>query len=1060
MGQPPSPRNVPESDLRPPEITDPVERFKNGMIGSLRDYRLQEVTRWYRWLHLYDDLVSLGRVGVDLQPHQVSVVHKVISAEYPHRFLLCDEVGLGKTIEAGMILKELRSRGVAKRVLIIVPPNLIRQWQFEMKTKFNENFSILNTATVRVISDEFEGNPFTYRNSVLCSSSWIVNEPWTHQCTTADWDLIIVDEAHHARRRRDGTQTLLYRLIRDLSPTEHMGTRGLLFLTATPMQIDTYELYSLVELLDPWLFPSENDFDRHCKAIPGLSRLVERLTRHGFPLHDEAPELTARHVAEWLDLEHHEAYMRLKDPGDRVSLTEDLKDRHRLSKVLIRNRKTPEVGEFMGRNVTRWDVILTPEERAAVSAVGNYVQHGYQFAERTNNAAVGFVMVIFQKLMASSRAAILLSLRKHREKMLRKRREKIGNQNVYSLVDLEERLEEDDKIEEALLADGATEDDILLLNQALNALEKVKHDSKANVLVEQLEDIFNVQNDEKVIVFTEFRETQEFLQGLLEDKGWGVNIFHGKLKPEMKDLAVVHFRVHGGPQVLISTEAGGEGRNFQFCHMLVNYDLPWNPMKIEQRIGRVDRIGQTRVVNIFNFAVKGTIEARILRVLENRIRVFEDIVGGLDPILGEVVERDIRTVMRASEEKRKAALEEFERGIEDRKKKAQTAQRHLKDFIMDTKSYRREIVERIKGQSPPINDECLEHFIKQLLFSVKTNVRRTGDIHDLTFSGEFYDTHRRIFIDGKKRRAVFRRARHLDEENVEFLAFGHPIVEAIVEDVLGPSHEGVTGTRRIPAHSGLAPITGWLFSFVFTVSGIRPTEHIEPVFVSDELSVDRAIGRLLRDSACMFDDREQDIEPNQIPFDNLDTVTKLAGDFASNFRQELQDNAERDSAGRFVQDVDNAKKRFDHLETAANVKLKAMRATLSGIQESDDEKRRRILPVWEARLRREEELLNQLRKERMDRINDLERRRYPQVAYALKSLGRIEVVSLTDRRAQCGNAKEIEDDSLRRLVNDGTIVHRSGGSILDALRKSVRSDGRLLSALLEERSEEYEEGHR
>ena len=949
-----------------------------------------------------------------------------------------------------MILKELRSRGVAKRVLIIVPPNLIRQWQFEMKTKFNENFSLLNTATVRFLRDEqkFEGNPFTYSNSVLCSSSWVVNNSWARQCTTADWDLIIVDEAHHARSRRDGTQSLLYRLIRDLSPTEHM-TRGLLFLTATPMQIDTHELYSLVELLDPALFPSEHDFDRHRKAIPGLSRLVERLTRHGFPLHDEPSELTARHVAKRLDLDPNEAYIRLKDPGDRVSLTEELADRHLLSKVLIRNRKS-EVGGFVGRNVTHWDVTLTPEERTAVRAVWNYVQYGYQFAEHTNNAAVGFVMAIFQKLMASSIEAIRQSLRK--------RREKIGYQNVYSLIDLEERLE-DDEIETDLLADG--EDEFRLLDQALKALEEVKHDSKACVLVKQLEDVFNVQNDEKVIVFTEFLETQKFLHGLLEDQGWGVNIFHGKLKPEMKDLAVARFRDHGGPQVLISTEAGGEGRNFQFCHMLVNYDLPWNPMKIEQRIGRVDRIGQTRVVNIFNFAVKDTIEDRILRVLEERIQVFEEVVGGLDPILGEA-ERDIRKVMRASEEKREAALEEFERGIEDRKKKARTAQRLLDDFIMDTKSYRREIVERIAGQPPPINDERLEHFIKQLLFSVKTNVRRTGDIHDLTFSGEFYDTHRKIFIDGKKRRAVFRRARHLDEENVEFVAFGHPVVEAIVEGVLGPSHEGVTGTRRIPAHSGLTPITGWLFSFVFTVPGIRSTEHTEhivPVFVSDELSVDRDIGRLLLDSACMFDDREEDIEPNKIPA-NLDTVTQLARDFAGKIRQDLQDDAEHESARRFDQEVAKLKKYFDYRERAANDKLVATRATLSGIQESDDEKRRRILPVWEAKLRREEDLPNQLRKERMDRINDLERRRYPQVAWALKSLGRIEVVSLTDRSARRGNAKEIEDGSLRRLVNDGTIVHRGGGSILDALRNPVRSDGRLLSALLEERSEEYEEGRR
>ena len=158
--------NVPESGLRPVALTEPVEQFKAQHIGSLQKYRLQEVTRWYRTMHLYDELVSLGQVGVDIKPHQVSVVHKVVS-NYPHRFLLCDEVGLGKTIEAGMVLKELRARSGSLRVLAIVPPNLVRQWQFEMKSKFNETFSVLNSDTVRFLeSQKRTENPFTFSERV------------------------------------------------------------------------------------------------------------------------------------------------------------------------------------------------------------------------------------------------------------------------------------------------------------------------------------------------------------------------------------------------------------------------------------------------------------------------------------------------------------------------------------------------------------------------------------------------------------------------------------------------------------------------------------------------------------------------------------------------------------------------------------------------------------------------------------------------------------------------------------------------------------------------------
>ena len=251
---------------------------------------------------------------MDIKPHQVSVVHQVIS-NYPHRFLLCDEVGLGKTIEAGMILKELRAREPDLPVLAIVPPNLVGQWQFEMKSKFNESFAVLNTQTVRHLSNQgYAGNPFAhpdYSDSVLCSSSWVVRDEIAQLCAEVDWDLIIIDEAHHARSHPDGSATRLYRLVRDLSPTEQMLRRGMLFLTATPLQLNTHELYSLVEVLDLALFASPEDFERHRQAMPGLSKLVEQLYLHGFPLPDENQLETAERVAEWLEIEPTAAHERL-----------------------------------------------------------------------------------------------------------------------------------------------------------------------------------------------------------------------------------------------------------------------------------------------------------------------------------------------------------------------------------------------------------------------------------------------------------------------------------------------------------------------------------------------------------------------------------------------------------------------------------------------------------------------------------------------------------------------------------------------------------------------------
>ena len=986
--------NVPEADLRPVAITNPIGRFNAKYIGSMKQYRLQEVTRWYRLMHLYDELVSLGHIGVDIQTHQVAVVHKVIS-NYPHRFLLCDEVGLGKTIEAGMVLKELRARGGAQRVLAIVPPSIVRQWQFEMKSKFNEVFSVLDTSTVRYLENRgHSGNPFAFQESVLCSSGWIANPKWAELCVAVDWDLIILDEAHHARRHRSGETTRLYRLIRDLAEPRYFSRRAMLFLTATPMQLDTHELYSLVELIDPALFPSEEHFERHCREAPGLSQLAEILSKHGFPLPDEDPDETVRKVAKWLELDKDMARKRLTAGSEeRNALIAEMADRHLLSEVMIRNRKAV-VGGFMPRAASRWSVELTVEERTALQAVEEYVEFGFKLAEGAHNSTLGFVMVTFQKLMASSIAAIKESLSKRRERVQR-----ADSGSSESDAELEERLGYDDNASEVVGAAGGghldeSKAELALLDRAIAFLDRVTVDSKARVLIEELSKLFDDDLGTKVLLFTQFRETQRFLAEQLTAEGWGVNVFHGQMSPQEKDNSVERFRNGTGPQVLISTEAGGEGRNFQFCHILVNYDLPWNPMRVEQRIGRVDRFGQEHAVSIFNLWVKDTIEERVLDVLEKRIKVFEETVGGLDPILGDT-ESDITRILRIAGQKQEEAFKEFGRQMEDRVRRARAAESQLGDFIMDTKSYRKEIAERIAGQPSPIGNDDLERFIGQLLADARTYIKRRGDIYELTFNGEILESERKYLAGRQNLSAVFRADHRPDSEDIEFMAFGHPIVDSITAKVLAEDYEGVTGTRRILAGDDLPPCSGWLFTYQFTIPGTRRTEQLEPIFVSDKGTVSVDIGHSLVARAYWFDSDETDIQPSEIP-DNLDRIQTLADQFATLRRKEIQRQAEEQAAGRVDTEVSRLVRWFDYRERVAKDRVVSTQATLNRIRESGDESQRQILPVWEANLRRDNEIRTNLIPERSSRIAEAERYRHPQVAWSLKSLGRIEVVAAED----------------------------------------------------------------
>jgi SNF2 family DNA or RNA helicase len=985
-------RVVPESDLRPDQALDPAARMTNGEIGSPRQFCLQLMTRFYRLEHLQNDLVSLGDARVDVKPHQVSVVHRVVTS-YPHRFLLCDDVGLGKTIEAGMILKELRARKQARRTLIIVPPNLLRQWQFELKTKFNETFSILDATTVRYLRNQgHDSNPFTQFDSVLVSAGWAARKPWVDLVAEVDWDMVIVDEAHHARRRRTGNRsesTQLYDLVRRLASPAHFAHRPLLFLTATPMQLDTHELYSLVDLIDPALFPTEDHFEQNRAEAPGLNRLVELLRQYGYPPPGHDADEVAAQVATWLGIDIELARKRLRaGPAEVRAICAELASRHLLSEILIRNRKAV-VGGFMPRHAARWEVDLRDDERRALAAVQQYVTEGFNLAERISDNAIGFVMVVFQKLMASSIRALRESLDKRRQRLFQQMI-KIG----ASASDLESRIEDESTASEVVGAAGsgyaAEIDD---LTRLIALLDDIRVDSKAEALLANLSTIFEHDGSSKVLIFTEFRETQRYLADRLAEAGWNVHIFHGQQSALEKDRSVERFREDAGPQILISTEAGGEGRNFQFCHLLVNYDLPWNPMRVEQRIGRVDRIGQDHVVQIFNMWVKGTIEERVLDVLERRINVFEETVGGLDPILGGT-EKDLRNILRMSDADRERAMRQLEDQLEEEVRAARAAERQLRDLIMDTKSFSREIAERIAGRESPVTAEDQERFITALLGDVRAHVGPS--VHGerlLTFHDPFTSDYPEFFRDGRKRRAVFRAEERKDTEQVEYFAFGHPIIEAIVERVLSPDYPGTNGTIRVDADDYLSPVHGWLFVYVITLSGIREESRLLPVFVADDGDVSVDIGEALVRRACLYSRHTVTaIPPEEIPFADLDEVKSAADRFADEAAGTLQAEAQQEARARADRERNKLEAYFGYRQRAATDRLAATATTLERLHSSTDENERRIIPVWQANLARDEQLVQDLADERATQLAAAEKLLHPVADLQLVSAGRIEVM--------------------------------------------------------------------
>lgn len=510
-------------------------------------------------------------------PHQRYALERAIATN-DVRYMLADEVGLGKTIEAGLIIKELKTRGLIERVLVVCPKGLVTQWEAEMTEKFGERFTIISPedyATLKKINPD--QNVFTQFPLVISPMDAIKpleqRTGWTQEkidqynddrieaVVAGGWDLIIIDEAHRvAGSTGEVARHKLGDMLSKASP-------HLLLLTATPHSGKTEPFLRLMQLLDHDAFPNTKAVVRE-QVAPYIIRTEKReaVDNDGKPLFKERHTHLVK--VEW-------------------------QERHSLQRELYEQ-------------------------------VTEYVRTGYNKAIREKKPYVGFLMVLFQRLVSSSTAAIADALER-RLQILTTQSDQLHTASIADLTDQE--MEE--SLEEALtvLSAGINEEK-KQLEQLLSLAKQAQlqfTDAKAEELAEILRMLSTQEDNLKVIIFTEFVKTQEFIKTLAEARGFSVALINGSMSIEERNIALRQFRTE--KSILISTDAGGEGINIQFAHIVINYDLPWNPMKIEQRIGRADRIGQTHDVEVFNFILDDTIENRVRTVLEEKLATILSELG-------------------------------------------------------------------------------------------------------------------------------------------------------------------------------------------------------------------------------------------------------------------------------------------------------------------------------------------------------------------------------------------------------------------------------------------------
>lgn len=454
-------------------------------------------------------------IGMELFPHQLECVNKVVN-QMKGRALLADEVGLGKTIEAGMILKELILRGEVNSYLILVPASLGYQWWFELSNKFKID-----------VWFNRKGRAMLYYDRMIASLDMCKRDNHADGLIGKGFDMVIVDEAHKLKNRN----TLSWKFVNQI-PKKYC-----LFLTATPIHNDIKELYNLVSIIHPELFGTYSDFQD-------------------------------------------------KFVVDKREAKNEIELQRRLEQVMIRNIRQESTLTFPKRKVELINLELTPEEKQLYDGVTRLVRTEYR--KRIQDRKSVLFLLTLQREVCSSSFALQWTL----EKMLSEEHPDIHDK-LQELYDLAATIQENAKMQKVL---------------------------------EILQNM-----DGQAIIFTEYRATQYKLCEYLHANGLIPVAFNGSMSANRKEWVKALFKAKG--DVLVSTEAGGQGLNFQFCDTMINYDLPWNPMRIEQRIGRIHRLGQKNDVKIYNFSTIGTIEENMVQLLHEKINLFETVIGKLECII-------------------------------------------------------------------------------------------------------------------------------------------------------------------------------------------------------------------------------------------------------------------------------------------------------------------------------------------------------------------------------------------------------------------------------------------
>ena len=740
---------IPKTDLA--KIRKISKKWDFSGNSELVKLNLQAIR--FKYADLFEPFLAVNVSKIDPLPFQLDAVYRNILKQTRIRFLIADDPGAGKTIMAGLVIKELKLRKIINRILIVVPGHLKDQWRRELKEKFNEIFEVVDRST---FDSTYGDNPFNRKNQVITSIDFAKQEEILTSLSATTWDLIIVDEAHKmsAYRYNDKLKkTQRYKLGEVLSKT----STHLLFLSATPHKGDPENFRLFLDLLRPGYFSN--------KEI-----LEESLRNNDNPL-----------------------FIR--------RLKEHLRDFN--NKPIFTNRYSITV-KFN----------LSDKEKELYNKLVEYVKEEYDkqtLNDKKRN--VGFALLILQRRMASSAYALYESLKRRKEKLEELLKSDKVPENAYSEIDVEEiedmeekeRWEEEKKWETLTFSRTKEElkEEIASIEKLMNMAEEIwkkEEEVKLKELKRAIEEGFKKIREtggmEKILIFTEAKDTLEYLKNKIREWGYSVNYIHGGMRLEDRVEQERIFR--NVTQIMVATEAAGEGINLQFCNIMINYDIPWTPIRLEQRMGRIHRYGQNRDVYIFNLVAEDTIEGKILGKLLDKLEEIKSKLGSdrVYDVIGDIF---------AGKNLYQLVIDAVvnTKSIEDIYKQIETIgddediKRIKEEVIAESLAVKnidftliKEMTELAEEQR--LVPEYVEEFFRHAFEKVggKFSVRRDGFLsiesvpyelrkynNDDNFKnnyGTISTSYNKISFDKKI----------AQKENIEFVSFGHPLFEALLSWVM------------------------------------------------------------------------------------------------------------------------------------------------------------------------------------------------------------------------------------------------------------------------------------